>query len=218
MTKLQRATTGLLILLALLAAGCPMAKRAPVPARGFLVRNEQPESGLGAYGYLLFITEPTAQSRARYEHVCESFKRSLRDEDEYAGQARGQIMLTYWLLNRPYADARAQSCAQLVDNYDYASAAQLASAVNKLGAAGPVLAAWRKPYGSEEQGQSEALVLDMSNFSDEDFDRAFGIWKERIVMDPSVWNSGFNYVKAREAFRNLISKYGEQIVAIIKPK
>ena len=58
-------------------------------------------------------------------------------------------------------------------------------------------------------------MLDLSDFSTEDFDRAFGIWEERIVRDPSVWNNGFRVILAREAFRNFVQRYGETIVQVV---
>ena len=60
-------------------------------------------------------------------------------------------------------------------------------------------------------------MLDLSDFADEDLERAFGIWKDRIVMDPTVWRKGFNVVLCREALRNLLQKYGDTVLAVIKP-
>jgi hypothetical protein len=124
-------------------------------------------------------------------------------------------MVTYWLLEkRP----DSTDCPQLVSNYDYATASSIATKAGKLSVGGPVLVAWRTPFVANQPATSDGLILDMSDFSDEDLDRAFGIWKDRITRDPALWNDGFNVVKAREAFRNLISKYGDGILAIIKPK
>jgi hypothetical protein len=206
----------LVVALVALTAACPLAYKAPVPVRGYLAQGQQPEADLGAYGYLLFTTQPSAQTRPRYLRVCESYRRSLVNINQFPRDDKGTpLMITYWLVRQRLNRNAEPSCAQLVDNYDYATATQIASAVQRFKATGPVLVAWQKPFGQEQQG--EALLLDMSDFSDEDLDRAFDIWKDRIARDPSVWNNGFSYVKTREAFRNLISRYGEQIVSIIKP-
>lgn len=123
-------------------------------------------------------------------------------------------MITYWLVDQ--RSSNVSDCGALVEHYDYATANEIASEVKKLSATGPVLVAWSKPYG-RDAGTSDALVLDLSDFSDDDLDRAMGIWKDRIVRDPSVWNKGFNSTKAKEAFRNLLQRYGDQILTIIKP-
>jgi hypothetical protein len=77
-----------------------------------------------------------------------------------------------------------------------------------------VLTAWTKPF---EENDSEALVLDLSDFSNEDLDRAFAIWRERITTNPEAWQDGLNLVVFREAFRNLLQTYGQQILGIIRP-
>ena len=84
-----------------------------------------------------------------------------------------------------------------------------------VSSSGPILVAWQEPFPRGVNG-ADTLVLDMSDFSENDVDRAFGIWMERIVQDPSVWNDGFKLVLAREAFRNFIQKYGESIMEVIK--
>ena len=80
---------------------------------------------------------------------------------------------------------------------------------------GPILAAWARPF--EDSASSQALVLDLSDFADEDLDRAFGIWRDRITRDPAVWRDGFIVVLCREALRSLLQKYGDGILAVINP-
>lgn len=48
-----------------------------------------------------------------------------------------------------------------------------------------------------------------------DYARAFGIWQDRIVREPSVWMRGFSLVLAREAFRNFILAYCDDIVEVV---
>jgi hypothetical protein len=106
-------------------------------------------------------------------------------------------------------------CELLVVNYDYRRASGIISMIRKQGTRGPVLSAWIKPF--EKANPSDALVLDLSDFGDEDLDRAFAIWRERIATDPAVWRHGFNLVLCREAFRNFLQKYGDTVLAVIKP-
>ena len=184
-----------------------------IPARGFIYRGEKPQPGLGAYGYVVFPSAPDATHRPRFERVCESFLRTLPDQHEYEGRDKASLMVTHWMLTR-HVDS--QVCSALVDSYDYAEGNVVASAIGAQSRPGPFLVAWRQPFG--EQSGAEGLLFDLSDFSDDDLDRAFGIWKEQISKDPSMWQNGFQLVKIREICRNLLIRYGDQVLAIIKPK
>jgi hypothetical protein len=130
-----------------------------------------------------------------------------------------ELMVTFWpLQNQSDVNAAPHaSCKQWVPKYGYVMAAQIASSLEKPGVHGPILAAWATPWQPGVPGKN-ALVLDMSDFHDADFDRAFGIWKDRIARNPSDWNLSFSLVVIREKLRNLIQTYGEQIVAVIQTK
>jgi hypothetical protein len=201
-----------ILLIAVLTSAACLASR--VPARTFLIRGERPQAGYGAYGYVVFTMRPDSGKQTRYERVCDSYMRNFSEVSEFQGRDPSSLMVTYWPLEKR---SNSFECSQLVASYDYTTATSIAADVGKLSSAGPVLIAWKNAYVAD-QVQPNALVLDMSDFSDEDLDRAFGIWKENIVKDPSVWNDGFQIVKAREAFRSLISRYGDRILAIVKPK
>ena len=201
------------VLIVFLIAGCA---RAPVPVRGYLYANEKELPGFGAYGYLLFTAQPSGSDAQRYQHVCEAFQRDLVEAWGNAPAERTSQMVTLWPLNEPRATAaKSLDCQSIVKNYDYRRASEIASALRKQSARGPILTAWAKPFA--EANSSPALVLDLSDFADEDFDRAFAIWRERITTDPAVWRNGFNLVLCREAFRNFFQKYGETILAIVQP-
>jgi hypothetical protein len=203
----------LMVLIALLVGSC-----ARIPVRGYLYAGETASQGFGAYGYLLFTKEPNDETRARYELICDSYLRNFEPRSAYGGKKPGSLMITYWMLTTTHAETSdAESdCKQLLGKYDYARAYEMVSAISKLTSPGPVLVAWEQPYASDTTLKEDALILDMSDFSNEDLDRAFGIWKDRITKDPSVWKKGFNVVLVREAFRNLIEKYGDKIVALVK--
>lgn len=203
-------------LLVIVCAACSVSNRAPTPARGFHYRGQAPEPNRGAYGYVVFPSMPTAETRPRYERVCEAFMRDLRPTSDFGDSEPQSLMVTYWLLTPPpVTEGAALDCKQLVDKYDYTTANEIAASVQHLSATGPVLVAWGQPF-ENSPAQADALILDMSRFADEDLDRAFGIWKDRIVRNQAAWKDGFNLVIIREDFRNLIQKYGEQILQIIK--
>ena len=198
-------------------SGCPSYRQVNVPVRDCVYQGEPPRQGLGAYGYLVFTAQPAKEALPRYLKVCESYQRSLRQASEYSGHELGTLMVTFWpLARRTTGTACPSDCTRLIEDYDYATSSEIATIVKKQSASGPVLVAWNKPFDSPQT--NEGLMLDLSNFADEDLDRAFGIWRDRIVRDPAVWNSGFQLVKAREAFRSLIQKYGATIVSAVKGK
>jgi hypothetical protein len=188
---------------------------APVAVRAYLYANEPAPQGYGAYGYLVFNAQPSETETKRYEHVCETFRVKLMETWGQEGE-RGNQMVTFWPLRVPESTAvDSWPCSKLVENYDYRMAAEIATVIHKQAATGPILVAWKKPF--EQSAPSEALVLDLSDFADEDLDRAFGIWRDRITRDPAVWRDGFNLVLCREVLRSLLQKYGDTVLGVINP-
>ena len=187
-----------------------------IPVRDVLVRGEPARAGFGAYGYLIFTARPSPNTQERYTRVCESYFRKLEAAGEYPRVQPWDLMVTYWLLTRPVADSSPPKCDLLIENYDYAKANDITSAVGMHSAEGPILVAWRAPY--PEGTLRDSLVLDMSRFADDDLDRALGIWKDQIARDPAMWQSGFQLVKVREALRSFVQTYGSWIIKIAAPK
>lgn len=191
-----------------------------IPTRAFLAKGQAPEDGLGAYGYVVFTRRPRPEETVRYIHACEAYQRTLEPSTAYPRASKQSLMVTHWLLTTTTPEIQQMEkpkCETLVDLYDFPRAVPIASSANIVGSEGPVLVAWATSYRGDSP-TSSALVLDLSRFADVDFDRAFVIWKEKIVDDPSNWNDGgWKLVKVREAFRNLIQQYGEPIVTVIKP-
>jgi hypothetical protein len=205
---------GLYVLIVFFVPGCESG--GPAPVRGYLYAGEKELPGFGAYGYLLFNAKPSGGDAPRYQHVCEAFQRDLSEAWGNTPKERTSQMATFWPLNVPRSTAAKQlDCQSIVKNYDYRRASGIVSVIRKQSARGPILAAWPKPF--PEANSSPVLVLDLSDFADEDLDRAFGIWRDRIVGDPAVWRKGFNLVLCREAFRNFFQKYGDTILAIVQP-
>lgn len=184
-----------------------------VPARDFLIRGEHPE-GFGAYGYLVLIGEPGTTSRARYLTICDTYIRSFGAVEEFTTVDRDRLMPTFWLLGE-IPRVSTPSCDVLVSEYDYALAARIAAAIDKLASRGPLLVAWRHPFSDPPDSSNSALALDMSDFAEEDFARAFGIWRDRIARGPDTWQEGWKRVVIREAFRNYVQKYGEHVLDFI---
>ncbi len=183
---------------------------APVPAREFLIAGKEPGRDYGAYAYLAFPKRPSNDDLPRYLAVCDSYLRNLETTGAFAHLPSSSLMVTFWPVTSD-PGMHTPPCGALISTYDYPFAALITSSARKSGVGGPVLAAWTKKFRPGEEN-GDLLVLDMSDFSNDDLDRAFGIWKDRIVKVPALWQSGWNVVLIREAFRNLIQKYGEQVV------
>lgn len=181
-------------------------------ARSYLRRGQQEELGLGSYGYFVFSQRPTPQTLARHILACEEFIRLLASREEVFSISPRDLMVTHW----PVVDAAQQEvCDELVANYDYSRAARIAIAVGKGGAEGPILAAWREPFNSRGVG-AEALVIDMSSYSDADVGRAIRIWIDLFARDPALWHDNrYNLVRVREAIRNAVLNYDETTLAVI---
>lgn len=184
-----------------------------VPARDFLIRGEHPE-GFGAYGYLVLVGEPGMTSRERYLAICDTYIRSFEAVQEFETVDRGRLMPTFWLL-RDTLGVSTPQCDLLVSEYDYALATRIAGAVDRLASLGPLLVAWRDPFSDTPDSSNTALVFDMADFAESDFERAFAIWRDRIAREPDTWHEGWERVLIREALRNYAEKYGEHILDFI---
>lgn len=206
-----------LAIVALLTTQMRYPKSVPmgVAVRAYLFVDEPAPPGYGAYGYLLFNAQPSPTEMERYREICASYKRSLVESFGVRPEDRAREMATFWPLQRKRGNVADYSCYTMIEQYDYRRAAEISTALHKQGARGPVLTAWTKPF--EENNSADALVLDLSDFSEQDLDRAFAIWRERITMNPDAWQKGLNLVVFREAFRGLLQTYGETILAIVHP-
>jgi len=215
-----RGTSFCLVMLLLL--GCFASNKtdyptpSSTPARDILFSNQQAPSGFGAYGYLILTKRPSENNLRRYMNVCAAFIRNLEPVTSYSADPQSWLMPTYWLAeDSTRVNHQQPDCLQWVLKYDYARAKRMASAINTLSSNGPILVAWSQPYETVANEET-ALVLNLSDFSDDDLDRAFGIWMDRITRDPEIWKAGFNLVLAKEVYRNFLEKYGDYIVSSVK--
>jgi hypothetical protein len=179
--------------------------------RGFLDTSKEVPRGYGAYGYLVFTSNPRLTAKERYAAVCSVFVAHLEASRAKSKRERASEMITFWPL-RPDFLAEAPECKDALENYDTAFAGRIAAAVRKQGVRGPLLVAWPTPFG---KAGSEALVLDMSSFSNDDLSRAIRIWKDRISMDPTMWQSGWKAVQLKEELRNGIENILPGVVTVV---
>jgi lipid-binding SYLF domain-containing protein len=186
-----------------------------IPARQFISQKYSAPDGFGAYGYVVFTKRPSLSERKRYQSLCHSYIDNLEPASEFSSKMSRSLMMTFWPMQQEKLSGSSR-CDLLIDGYGYALGARIASSVGKSGAAGPLLVAWPKAYGNNPSGT--ALVFDLSDFDDSDLDRAMHIWKDQISENPALWNRGFDLIKCREAARNLIQRYGEQIVVLIQAR
>ncbi|MBK8945384.1 MAG: hypothetical protein IPM32_08955 [Ignavibacteriae bacterium] len=185
-----------------------------MPVRDFLKSDEDPQEGFGAYGYLLFTHRPIDSEKERYSIICNSFFSEIIDMNEYSEYDISKFMVTFWLIkDSKDLTSKNNNCEEYISNYDFARAQVIASSINRNSVEGPILVAWTLPF-LLNNNKSAQLILDMSNFSNEDISRAFRIWKDRITQNPEVWNDGFVMQIIVEEFRSLIQKYGQTFINI----
>ena len=191
-----------------------------VATRDFIWEKRIPPAGLGAYGYVVFTKKPSASELPRYESLCSSYLENLQPSADFGSTPSPSLMVTFWPLkeDRQPTQVKTLGCSYLVkDGYGYDLATLIASSIRKSGAVGPLLVAWQQPY-TDKSNNSNVLVFDLSDFDNADLERGMRIWKNQISQDPELWNKGFNLIKCREAARNLIERYGDQILVLIQVK
>lgn len=165
----------------------------------------------GAYAYLVFTSDPRATQKKRYMEMCAAFNGYLPPNAPSASVAeRRSQMVTFWPLHDDPVEN--PDCHQLIANYDRSFAARIAASIGKQDVRGPLLVAWTKPYG---ETSAKALVLDMSNFADDDLARAIRIWKGRIAMNPAIWQHGWKAVVVKEEIRSVIENIAPDVVTVV---
>jgi len=217
------------ILLPFTLSGCPpgeslLEKGLPPydqyhAAWALLTSGDDAPSGRGAYAYIVFTSKPGSDvEKRRYEAACEALVQVLPAVDEYPSASPESLMVTYWPL--AHAERRSAStipCSDLIDEYNYRMASDIAISVTAGSVRGPILVAWRAPFTSGASGEPGVLV-DLSSFSDEDLKRALLQWRARIAHDPEAWKDGLAIERFREGLRNFIQLYGDSIMSVIRPR
>lgn len=196
-----------LVVFAATLAGCSSV----IPARGVLRRGELPAVGYGAYGYVIFTHRPLVSVGSRAQAFCEVYMAGLESAAEYQGLPRASVMPTYWVLSRGAGSTR--NCNRLVSEYDYARATVMASAVDALGAQGPLLVAWGTPF-ERAAGQS-ALVFDLSRLPPQEFPDALAVWRDRITRSPDTWQNGFQIERIRLELKGFLLEQTPGVLAVV---
>lgn len=193
----------------------PEPARPHIPARAFCLKNTDCGSEYAAYGYIIFTSRPTdAISKQRYLSVCHAFIGTLEPVSKHSDKTpKSEIATTFWLLDSQ--PENENSCEELVERYDYARAAGIATALRELSAAGPLLVAWGNPYADQSE-KGQRLLIDLSRLPPNELNNAFLIWRDNISQDQRFLGKKFNIGLARIEFRNFIEKYGESILKIVK--
>lgn len=205
----------LLILLGVLLPNCGGGKQSQqvkfrelgvTPARSFLYADQKPGADYPVAGFLLFTHRPDTSELKRYKKIYDSFVNNFELTSQFEKDEQKKLAVTYWLLKERKKD-------DFIQNYDYARSQVICSKYGFLSENGPVLLAYNNYTNAESK--DSVLILKLSDFADEDLNRAFGIWKERIVLNPETWNDGFSMTKVLNEFRNIIENYGTKVVAVI---
>lgn len=189
-----------------------------VATRSILQPGIKISDNCGAYGYLLFAKKPSEAEKKRYLKICDAFLRVfVPTSDALAlGIDTNFIMPTFFPIITKCPKKEALKSQFLLDNYDYTYSQIVLSNIKKPGKEGPYLVAFQKPFVPGKVNKGEMLYLNLYDFSDEDIDRAFGVWKDMIANDPNTWKDGFNKTLILEAFRNFLNRYGQEICDTIK--
>jgi hypothetical protein len=190
------------------------SEQVPIPVRDVLMPREKPPTGYGAYGYLIFTKKPNVNDPKRWVKTCEAFLQNLEPVSAYSSSPNKFLLPTYWLGTKKF-NKQSSNCITWVDEYDYARAEIIVSAMSSLASTGPLLVAWSKPFEDTSNGE-KALVIDLSGFSEDEFERIFGIWMDRISRDPTVWQNGLKLVLAKEAFRDVLNTHGDDFIRAIE--
>jgi hypothetical protein len=197
-----------------------MGPSEPAPSAKYFPREAKREywntqrtvtSGYGAYAYLIFTADPRSIDRTRCLKVCEAFNGYLTETRPTISVAEKKAqMVTFWPLTTDYVGAETD-CTQLIANYDRQFASRVAALVQKHGR-GPLLVAWTKPYG---ETNSEALVLDMSRYGEEDVGRAIEFWKGQLARNPETWQKGWKAAVVKEELRNAVENVLPGVVTVV---
>ena len=188
---------------------------ADVPIRSLLVKGEDPIKHYAAYGYVVFTKRPSTNDLARYRQFCRAYIRNLETIHEYDLYAtKASFMVTHWLVTERVASHDPDDCTKMVEVYDYSHAKLIASTANGLAARGPLLIAWTKPYETVRRFD-DGLVFNLSNFPNDRFDDALGIWMKHITLNEKVWNDGITYQETKARFLKAFDQYGDSFFRLI---
>lgn len=112
-----------------------------------------------------------------------------------------------YILGKRKSSTEAESCDEILANYDYYRAEKDFAQFGLETTVGPVLI--------EYSGiRSKDLVWDLSKFADADVPRALTIWQHNIAPDSNIWKQGWRVPVVDATVSNMFQTlYGEQLAA-----
>jgi hypothetical protein len=149
----------------------------------------------GAFGMLMFVTDPNAENRPRRNLACRMFLSGLTPQAaaEAAGVPVEKRMVTFWPVRGPW-DREEATCAAMIERYDVLLARRNLRVVERvldedglMRRRGPFLAAWSPP--ASPASERVFLLMDLSPAeTPAEFERAFRVYRDRIERAPELWS------------------------------
>ena len=189
--------------------------------RNYLYRDNPDTNEYGAYGYVVFASNPNIGYSPR-QMITHSAFIKVFSEVQNANQTilpPQYYMVTYWpLQTKTTPTLTGPTTKQALTQYDFDLATRIAAKVNLPNSRGPFLVAWDRPFHfASFTPQYDSLVLDMTHFVNKDIERGMRLWRKIIVKGPGQWNNSETYyLKVKENFRGLTQIYGHAILRFIK--
>ena len=206
----------------------PMSSEPVFATRLFAQREDYPPANFAAYGIVAFTALATTSDEARYRNICEAYFSALIDSGS-SGAAVESQMVTVWPIIDDHPDGLIDTlntqvredgmCADAVKYYDLAIArialrhAKMAGV--ELSGPGPFMLAWA-PGTNKGRKNAAVLVADLGDVrSQADAREAMRIWREDIEGDPDFWKNGFSALKLRAKLRQLVNRYGNDLMKFV---
>jgi hypothetical protein len=184
-----------------------------IPVRSTLVTNVEFPVMYGANGAIIFTSKP---NKERGLQICKAYINDFNDVgkfDSFKDINLKKLMVTHWLLNEYIAHIDSENCNTLLEKYDYPRAEIIAAKAKMTGISEVFLIAFPNTNNFEN-----SIIIDMSNFSNQDISRALELWKKHISRGRNEWSTGLKFDIAVNEFRSLIQKYGETILIKFKKR
>ena len=194
--------------------------------RLFAGPQQYPPKDFPAYGIFAFRSRATSQDRVRYLMFCEAYVAVLLHTSEVLMPA-SQQMVTVWPIDSDDVatglnSSRKAPCGPAVDNYGLAIGKEALDDATQAGVdvsdQGPYLLAWSP---STEKGKHDALVLvaNLSRVTTNDEAKLRLLrWQSDILLDPKIWNRGWNLEDLRFAIREWANDFGPNVLVLFGGK
>ena len=192
-------------------------------SRLFAGPSQYPPTDFAAYGIIAFRSRAAPDDRKRYLMFCETNVALLPHTSEVL-LPRSRQMVTVWPIQSDNVAShlnrapRREVCEPAIDNYGLVLATTALKDAGKTGAdlndQGPFLLAWSP---SSQKGKDDALVLvaNLSNVTtSEQAKLRLQRWKTDILLNPEIWERGWNLERVRITVREWADKFGPKILTL----